>query len=153
LRRCGGRKPAAAIIRFELPREHQPGGVQTHAKSARVIQIVTPDLQRITATGGGKMAEGKNTGCPFVVVGIGLGAVYWFIDSLLMVFLTENLNLFHHLLSPDLGAVYRRLVVLCLMVLFGSHCQTKLSATREEAAEWMAYAEHLEAGGPPENPE
>ena len=99
------------------------------------------------------MAEGKKNGFPLVLVGIGLGALYWFIDSLLMVFLTEDLNLFNHLLSPDLAAVYRRLVVLCLMVLFGSHCQTKLRGTREEVREWMAYAEHLEAGGPPEKPE
>ena len=98
------------------------------------------------------MAESKKDSFPLVLVGIGLGALYWFVDSLLMVFLTDNLSLFSHFFSPDLSAVYRRLVVICLMVLFGSHCQSKLKAAREEVQEWMAYSEHLEEGGQPDNP-
>jgi hypothetical protein len=104
-------------------------------------------------TGGGKMAEGKKNGFPFVLVGIGLGALYWFVDSLLNMFLTDNLNFFDHMLTPDLSSLYRRLVVISLLVLFGSHCQSKMKIVQEEVQEWMAYSQHLEEGGTPDNPE
>ena len=39
------------------------------------------------------MAEGKKEGFSLVLVGIGLGALYWFVDSLLDIFLTDNLHL------------------------------------------------------------
>ena len=95
------------------------------------------------------MADGKKEGFHLVLVGIGLGALYWFVESLLSVFLSENLNFFHHLLSPELSAVYRRAIVICLLVLFGSHCQSRLKAYKDEVGEWMAYSQHLEDGGTP----
>ncbi len=103
------------------------------------------------------MAEGKKEGFPLVLVGIGLGALYWFVDSLLDIFLTDNLDFFSHFFSPDLSSIYRRLVVICLMVLFGSHCQSRLKVVRDEAEEWMAYSQQLEEsaeGAPnPSSPE
>lgn len=91
------------------------------------------------------MAENKKEGFPLVLVGIGLGALYWFVDSLLDIFLTENLSFFSHFFSPDLSSIYRRLIVISLLVLFGSHCQSRLNAFRDEADEWMAYSQQLES--------
>jgi hypothetical protein len=99
------------------------------------------------------MPEVSKDGFPLVLVGIGLGALYWFVESLLNLFLTDNLNFFQQLLAPDLADVYRRLIVLCLLVMLGSHCQTKLRAYKEESQEWMAYCQHLEEGGEPARPE
>ncbi len=95
------------------------------------------------------MAEEKKHGFHLVLVGIGLGALYWFVESLLYLFLSEDLNFFRHLFSPDLAAIYRRGIVICLLVLFGSHCQSRLKACEQETEEWMAYAQHLESGGAP----
>jgi|OM-RGC.v1.030499794 hypothetical protein len=92
------------------------------------------------------MAEDRKEGFPLALVGIGLGAIYWFVDSLLDIFLTDNLDLFSHLLSPDLSSIYRRLIVICLLVMFGSHSQSKLNAFRDETEEWMAYSQQLEGG-------
>ena len=90
------------------------------------------------------MAEVKKEGFSLVLVGIGLGALYWFVDSLLDIFLTENLDFFSHFFSPDLSSIYRRLVVICLLVLFGSHCQSRLNVVEDEAEEWMTYSQQLE---------
>lgn len=94
------------------------------------------------------MAEDRKEGKPLILVGIGLGVLYWVVESFLYVFLSNDLNFFNHLFSPDAGALYRRLIVISLMVLFSSHCQGRLRAMREEVDEWMNYSQQLESQNP-----
>lgn len=91
------------------------------------------------------MSEDGKGSVSMVLVGIGLGALYWFIDSFLSLFLSNNFDIFSHLFSPDQAALYRRLVVICLLVIFGSHCQTKVKLLKKEVAEWIEYSQLVES--------
>ncbi|MDY6971793.1 MAG: PAS domain-containing protein [Thermodesulfobacteriota bacterium] len=72
-----------------------------------------------------------------VLIGIGFGALYWFIDSFLYVFLSYELNFFDRLIGPNIDEIWLRLIVLCLFIVFGSHVQFTINNRRraEEAVE------------------
>jgi len=70
-----------------------------------------------------------------VLVGLGLGIVYWIIETLLYVFLSYELNFFDRLFGPDLAGVCTRVIVLCLFLIFGSHVQYTLNQRKKTEAE------------------
>ncbi len=58
-----------------------------------------------------------------VLVGLALGALYWFLETFLYVFTSYQISFISRLLGPDLSGLCTRLIVLCLFLIFGSHAQ------------------------------
>jgi hypothetical protein len=58
-----------------------------------------------------------------VLVGIALGALYWFLETVLYVFTSYQISFISRLFGPDLSGICTRLIVLCLFLIFGSHAQ------------------------------
>ncbi len=66
----------------------------------------------------GKMADSM------VLAVVLVSTVYWVLDSILSIFFSNEFNLIAKLIGPDLYDVYIRVVVLCLLVILGSHAQS-----------------------------
>ncbi len=60
-----------------------------------------------------------------------VSTVYWVLDSILNIFFSNKFNLIAQLIGPDLYDIYIRVVVLCLLVILGSHGQTIINRLRE----------------------
>ena len=58
-----------------------------------------------------------------VLIGFGLALFYTVFDSVLYIFLSYDVNFFQRLLGPDISAIWSRISILCLFVIFGSHAQ------------------------------
>ena len=60
-----------------------------------------------------------------------VSTVYWVLDSILNIFFSNKFNLIAQLIGPDLYDIYIRVVVLCLLVILGSHGQTIINRLRD----------------------
>jgi PAS domain S-box-containing protein len=60
-----------------------------------------------------------------------VSTVYWVLDSILNIFFSNKFNLIAQLIGPDLYDIYIRVVVLCLLVILGSHAQTIINRLHE----------------------
>ncbi len=60
-----------------------------------------------------------------------ISTVYWVLDSILNIFFSNKFNLIAQLIGPDLYDVYIRIVVLCLLVILGSHAQSIINRLKE----------------------
>jgi two-component system sensor histidine kinase/response regulator len=58
-----------------------------------------------------------------VLIGFGLAVFYYIFDSILYIFLNYDVDFLGRLLGPDMSAIWSRLTILCLFVIFGSHAQ------------------------------
>jgi len=59
----------------------------------------------------------------FVLIGFGLAAVYWILDTFLSIFISYDLNVTSRLFGTGYDEIWPRLIVICLFVIFGSHSQ------------------------------
>ena len=57
-----------------------------------------------------------------VLIGFGLALFYTVFDSVLYIFLSYDVDFFQRLLGAE-GAIWSRIAILCLFVIFGSHAQ------------------------------
>ncbi|MEA3434945.1 MAG: PAS domain S-box protein [Thermodesulfobacteriota bacterium] len=78
-----------------------------------------------SAQGVKKLAESM------VLSGIIIATIYWLLDSILNIFFSQKLNLMQELVGPDLYDIYTRVIVLCLLIIFGSHAQVSINALRK----------------------
>ncbi len=60
-----------------------------------------------------------------------IATVYWVLDSILNIFFSNQYNLIAKLIGPDLYDIYIRVVVLCLLVILGSHAQSIINRLNE----------------------
>ena len=71
-----------------------------------------------------KKAVGKKMRVHFwdqmVLIGVGLALFYTVFDSILYIFLSYNVNFFQSLFGPDMSAIWNRIAILCLFIIFGS---------------------------------
>ncbi len=58
-----------------------------------------------------------------VLVGLGVGVVYWIIECFLYVFLSYEITFMDRLFGPTFNELSTRIVVICLFLIFGSHAQ------------------------------
>src|SRR5210317_426165 len=58
-----------------------------------------------------------------VLIGFGLALFYTVFDSVLYIFLSYDVDFFQRLLGPDISAIWSRIAILCLFIIFGSHAQ------------------------------
>ena len=64
-------------------------------------------------------------------IGIVLAICYWILESVLNVFLTNEVNFLKLLLGPDINAIWPRVIVFCLFLIFGSHVQYTINSRRK----------------------
>jgi hypothetical protein len=70
-----------------------------------------------------------------VLMGIGLGVVYWIIETFLYVISSYEMFFSERFFGPDLHGLYTRIIVLCLFLIFGSHAQFTINKQQEVEAE------------------
>ncbi|MGD1973646.1 MAG: response regulator [Desulfobacterales bacterium] len=58
-----------------------------------------------------------------VLIGIALALFYTVFDSILYIFLSYDVDFFQRLFGPDMSAIWSRIAILCLFLIFGSHAQ------------------------------
>jgi PAS domain S-box-containing protein len=58
-----------------------------------------------------------------VLIGCGLALFYTVFDSVLYIFLSYDVDFFQRLFGPDISAIWSRIAILCLFIIFGSHAQ------------------------------
>jgi PAS domain S-box-containing protein len=75
-----------------------------------------------------------------VLIGIGLAASYWVLESLYNIFTSTDVNFLNQLLGPDINEVWPRIIVFCLFIFFGSHVQFTIN-NRKRAEEALKVSE------------
>lgn len=68
-----------------------------------------------------------------MVIGFSLAVIYWILDSILSIF-TGYDNLFEQLIGVNLDDVWKRIIVLCLFAIFGSHAQYTINERKKAEA-------------------
>ena len=58
-----------------------------------------------------------------VLIGIALALFYTVFESILYIFLSYDVDFFQRLFGPDMSAIWTRIAILCLFLIFGSHAQ------------------------------
>jgi PAS domain S-box-containing protein len=77
-----------------------------------------------------------------VLIGIGFGALFWIIESVMHVYVFDRLNLAQQLFSPGLHETWMRLIIVGMFVFFGLYAQRMISARkRAQKAVCRANAE------------
>jgi len=82
-----------------------------------------------------------------VLTGIGIGLVYWVLETIFSIFMSADIGFMGRLFGPGLSGICTRVIVLCLFVIFGAHAQITLNKLRKAEAELAisrAQAEALE---------
>jgi PAS domain S-box-containing protein/putative nucleotidyltransferase with HDIG domain len=79
----------------------------------------------------GKISGLKTISESMLPVSIALGALYWIVDTLLTVLTSPNATFLATLTRPDAGGFWQRLIVLCILIIFGSHVQYTARQRRE----------------------
>jgi adenylate cyclase len=67
-----------------------------------------------------------------VLIGFGLAAVYWLLDSFLAIFLSYD-HFLEKISGIQLDNVWGRIIVLCMFVIFGSHAQFTINERKKAA--------------------
>jgi len=80
-----------------------------------------------------------------VLIGIGLGLIYWMIETIYSLFMLTDIGFIGRLFGPGLSGVTTRVVVLCLFTIFGSHTQITLNKLRTAEAELKDAKSETEA--------
>ena len=70
-----------------------------------------------------------------VLIALGLGAVYWFIETFVYLVLSYEFDISSHLFGPNLNGLATRIIVLCLFLIFGSHAQYTFNLRKRAEAE------------------
>ncbi len=79
-----------------------------------------------------------------LLISVGLAMVYWLIDSIFWVFSHVELGFFAHFFRSDLGELGSRIIVVCLIVIFGSHAQYSIK-TKKKSDKQIRELEELNA--------
>jgi PAS domain S-box-containing protein len=80
---------------------------------------------KVYILGNGKVSDSM------VLAVVLISTVYWVLDSILNIFFSNKFNLIAQLIGPDLYDIYIRVVVLCLLVILGSHAQSIINRLQE----------------------
>ncbi|MFZ0614731.1 MAG: PAS domain S-box protein [Desulfobacterales bacterium] len=88
-----------------------------------------------------------------VLAGIPIAIIYWVLDSILNIFFSNRYNIIAEIFGPGLYEIYTRVIVLCILVIFGAHAQTTINrlknaadALQKSEDDHRAFIENLTAG-------
>lgn len=76
-----------------------------------------------------------------VLIALGIGAAYWIIECLLFVFMSYKISFLGRLFGPDLDGLSTRIVVICLLLIFGSHAQYTFNQKKRAEEELCSLKE------------
>jgi class 3 adenylate cyclase len=68
-----------------------------------------------------------------VLIGFVIAAVYWIIDSIMAIFLSQEGDFYQRMINLDMSEIWTRLIVLCLFIIFGSHAQFTINERKTMA--------------------
>jgi adenylate cyclase len=68
-----------------------------------------------------------------VLIGFGIAAVYWILDSIMSIFLSQEGYFLQRIIGSDMNEMWTRLIVLCLFIIFGSHAQFTINERKAMA--------------------
>jgi hypothetical protein len=83
-----------------------------------------------------------------VLTGVGLGIVYWMIETAYNVFTVDGESFLDSLFGGGLPAIGTRIIVICLFIVFGAHAQYNINKRRQaesELADLRAKIENLKS--------
>ena len=66
-----------------------------------------------------------------VLIGIGIGIVYWIIETIYNVFTLEEVGFLGGLFGGGLPGIGTRIIVICLFIIFGAHAQYTINKRRQ----------------------
>jgi len=66
----------------------------------------------------------------FISIGVGIGLLYWFLESLMHITVFGQGRLLEHVLTPDVHEIWKRLSVLSLIILFSIYAQRSINIRR-----------------------
>ena len=88
-----------------------------------------------------------------VLVGIGLAASYWVLESIYNIFTTREVDFFNQLVGTDVNEIWPRVIVFCLFLFFGSHVQYTINnrrkaeqALKESEEKYRTILENIDEG-------
>ena len=70
-----------------------------------------------------------------VLTGIGIGLIYWLIETIFSIFTATDIGFMGRLFGPGLSGICTRVIVICLFVIFGAHAQITLNKLRKAEAD------------------
>ena len=66
-----------------------------------------------------------------ILAGIPIAIIYWILDSILNIFFSNRYNIVAEIFGPDLYEIYTRIIVLCILLIFGAHAQTTINKLKK----------------------
>ena len=66
----------------------------------------------------------------FIWIGIGLALLYWFLESLMHITVFGQGPLHEHIFTPDVHEIWKRLLVIVLIILFSIYAQRSINIRR-----------------------
>lgn len=76
-----------------------------------------------------------------VVLGIGLGGLYWILDSVIMTLLSSDTDLIIHLFAPGVQIIWRRILVVVLLLAFSTYANFVIKKRERTEAELLESEE------------
>jgi PAS domain S-box-containing protein len=70
----------------------------------------------------------------FIWLGIGLGIIYWFLESWIHIIFFQEGTFLSQILTPDPHETWKRLLVICLLILFSVYAQYSINIRRRTEA-------------------
>ncbi len=86
----------------------------------------------------------KNKNMDILIVAIGFGLSYWFLDSLLCYIYSDSVSFAVELFQPSTEKAYNRIIVICFLVLFNCHSMTKYEKLEKDMDELTTMVNTLQ---------
>lgn len=79
-----------------------------------------------------------------VLTGIGLGILYWIIETAYNVFTLDGVGFLDCLFGGGLTGIGTRIIVICLFIVFGAHIQYNINKRRQVESELAGLRAEVE---------
>ncbi len=70
----------------------------------------------------------------FICIGFGLGLIYWYLESLLHIIVFGETDLLSQILTPDPHEIWKRMLVVSMIILFSIYAQHSINTRRRTEA-------------------
>ena len=80
-----------------------------------------------------------------VLTGIGLGIIYWIIETIYDVLTVDGVGFLGGLFGGGLSGIGTRIIVICLFIIFGAHAQYNINKRKQAESELADLASKVES--------